>query len=168
MQFELTALKQLQFKKPISFKVPLDEIDDKGETVYGTGHFIARFKQQDDDVNKELQSKIMDLRDALDKAKHLAENGDDDEKRAARTLENDTIEAIKAINVDQLANVWLGFEKHPLHVMPFVVSGEPLASNVENIKSLIAASIVQDAVSSAFIAEINPGVKKLLAGNSKR
>lgn len=168
MKFELTALKQLQFRKPISFKVPLDEVSEKGETVYGEAHFIARFKQQDEQVNKTLQSKIMDLRDALDKAKRDSEDGDDEAKRAARILENDTIEAIKSINVEQLANVWLAFEKHPLHEMPFVENGEPLPSTTDNIKRLIDASIVQDAVSSAFIAEINPGVKKLLAGNSKR
>ena len=138
MQFELSALKQRRFKKPIKIVISLDDIDEKGNTKKGEAHFIAHFVESDKDTAKDTQAKLEVLQANILrlKSKH-DENPSEETFNAFKALEREGLEVMKAMSVENLAKQFVGFEKHPLHVFPFTEGHEELASTPENIVKLI-------------------------------
>jgi hypothetical protein len=169
MQFELTALAQRRFKKPVEIKVALNEVDAKGETKYGKSLFIAHFVEQSEDAGKATQETIERLQSETNRLKMDAEDDPTEENlETHKKYEKLALEEMKSLVKENLARQWVGFEKHPKHDMPFLDGGQEVSSSPENIRKLIDIKVVSDAVSKAYVDEINPGLRKLLEGNSKK
>jgi hypothetical protein len=169
MQFELTALSQRRFKKPVEIKVALNEVDSKGDTKYGKSLFIAHFVEQGENAGKDMQEAIERMQSDVNRLKSKAEDEPSEENiNAHKDVEKHTLEEMKALIKDNLSRQFVGFEKHPKHDMPFLDGGQELTSSPENIRKLIDIKIVSDAVTKAYVDEINPGLRKLIEGNSKK
>lgn len=126
MKFQLTALKQQQFKAAICARIPTDQIDAKGNTVFGEAHFVGLFKTQP----------ISFAREQFEQLEVLRESGD--------------TKGALALAAKQLDDAFIGFEKHPSHDFPFLDGDEPIACTPDSIKALLDIKEVREAIQDAF------------------
>lgn len=125
-QFQINALAEKHFKAPVTFRLASDRIDNNGNTLYDTGHFIGVFKAGT--VEQSLKQ-LDEIREAQDT--------------------NDT-EALSNIIAKQTRDSFIGFEKHPKHPFPFLDGDTEVPSTQDNIAKLLNISEIRDAVQRAY------------------
>ena len=158
MQFQVEALKEGRFKKPVEFSVPSEELNNAGKTIYHKAHFVAEYINVDD---KEREANQKQLREITDKAEALPDDASfEDHQKLTK--------AVKALKNSFIQKYLVGIEKHKKHPFPFLTGKD----DFKDIPVLLDIRLFQEAVSDAYEDEINKNqnekIKGLLAGNLKR
>ncbi|WP_102798971.1 hypothetical protein [Bowmanella denitrificans] len=168
MQFELNALNTLEFKAPVTLAVPLNNVDEHGETERHEAKFIGHFRRLSDDEQDALQDALDALRTEMDQAKTDLDANQPDDAKKLRALERDLIKRTKQLTRERMAKYFIGFSKHPKHDFPFLTGGQELVYSPDAVMSLLKTEMVADAVAEAYLGEVNKGLKELLRGNSRK
>lgn len=138
--FQLHALAKNIFKFPVCAVLPTEKLDAEGNTVYAEAHFVGKFQSASVDEGQEI-------------AKSLGE------------VKNGDYEGMVAAVNKQLTQVFIGFEKHPLHPMPFKDGESDVVSTPDSIKALLNSKEVRDAVQAAYNEARSKGIERK---NSKK
>lgn len=138
--FQIQALAKNIFKYPVCAVLPTEKLDDQGNTVFAEAHFVGKF-----------QSASVDEAQVMAKALGEVKSGDYEGM-------------VQAVN-NQLTKVFIGFEKHPLHPMPFKDGDADVSSSPEAIKALLNSKEVRDAINAAYTEARAKGLERK---NSKK
>lgn len=142
MKLNIKALAEQHFKAPVVVRFPTEELDKKGETVFGTARFIGRFRAVP----------VSEVRKQLEELQQVQDDGD-----STKALE---------LAASQMEQYFIGFEAMPGEELPFTDDSEqPLVSSPEAIKLLLNSKEVRDAVQSAWQKARN---QDALAKNSRK
>jgi len=123
--FQISELAKNVFKFPVCARLATDKLDEKGNTVIAEAWFIGKFQSVSVEEGTELAKKITAVK-----------TGD--------------YEGMVETISEQLSRVFLGFEKHPKHPMPFKDGQEDAVSSPETIKQLLNSKEVSDAIQAAY------------------
>ncbi|WP_102798723.1 hypothetical protein [Bowmanella denitrificans] len=124
--FQVDALAKQRFKAPVVVRIPTEDIDSKGHTVYAYAHFVGLFECLP----------LPQVNEELDKLVQLQKEGKEREALAWAD--------------ERIATYWVGFEKHPKHDFPFMDGDQQLANTPDNIKRLLQSKEVRDAVTQTY------------------
>jgi len=123
--FQLNALAKNIFKAPVCVVLPTNNIDDNGETVTATAHFIATFQSVSEQESDAMVERL---------------NG----------VTESELGKVSKLLKEQTARLFIGFEKHPKHPFPFKDGDLDVPSTPENIQLLLNSKEVSDAVRAAY------------------
>ena len=157
MQFQIEALTEGRFKKPVVLEVPSQELNNAGQTKYNKAHFIAEFINVSKEEREDHQKKLSELQ------KQQEALSDDVTFDEASELKK----AIEALQISFIQKYLVAVEKHPKHPFPFL-NGE---AEFKDVAALLDVRLFREAVSDAYNDEINKNqnekMNKLLSGNLK-
>lgn len=128
MKFEIKALATNVFKALVTVNMPLNEVDENGNTKYGKAEFVGRFQALPVNAARKHLNELQELRD-----------------------QNKHKEALD-LSANQMNEYFIGFEPKPGTELPFTNEGQPLESNADNIALLLNSKEVREAVAKAYHA----------------
>jgi hypothetical protein len=146
--FQIKALAKNLFKHPVCVVIPTNQVDEKGITIDAKAFFIGHFQSVSVD---EEQAAIANLT-SFTKAASITdeeENQADVEEKINEISKTDFSGMFSTMN-KQVTDVFIGFEKHPLHPMPFKDGESDAISSPETIKYLLNSKLVRKAVMTAY------------------
>ncbi|WP_085299251.1 hypothetical protein [Cognaticolwellia mytili] len=145
MQFQISALKEGRFKKPVIIEVPSEKLNAAGQTIYNKAHFVAEFIN----VSKEEREAHQKATDELqEKLSALGESGTYEQHKEIQDQQQALIRGF-------IKKYFVSFEKHPKHPFPFLEGEAEIKPSSDTIDALLDIRLIRENVSDAYNDEIN-------------